>query len=420
MLPALALADARGGGGEVPGPTGPCLTDSQRQAIQERIHRNVQWLEEHGRLAKPVPNSRAVVAFGWPLQQVVGSDPGYHGISNFVDQDRRFPGFLLDYHCGARTYDQTSGYNHQGTDFYLWPFGWLTMRDSRIAIIAAEAGTIVDKSDGYPDQSCAFNDGKWNAVYVRHVDGSTAWYGHMKTGSTTTKAVGDTVARGERLGFVGSSGNSTGPHLHFEVYDSAGHLIDPFQGPCNSLNRNTWWQNQKPYYDSAINHLGTGTAPPEFPACPGIENPHEQETFTVGSTIFFVAYYRDQLSSQLSQNSVLRPDGSVFASWQQGSNAAHYKSSYWYQPQTIPPEAPLGRWHYRVVFQGQTVEIGFTVQRVQAPPDEGSGGCGSIGPPPDPPVQLGQVILLGAVATFMAVRSRRLAGRSQRRVEVKG
>ena len=50
-----------------------------------------------------------------------------------------------------------------------------------------------------------------------HADGSVAWYGHMKAGSLTNKAVGQTVSSGEYLGIVGSSGNSTGPHLHFGI-----------------------------------------------------------------------------------------------------------------------------------------------------------------------------------------------------------
>ena len=46
-------------------------------------------------------------------------------------------------------------------------------------------------------------------------------------------AVGDRVACGEPLAPVGSSGYSTAPHLHFEVVDAGGAVVDPFAGPLS-------------------------------------------------------------------------------------------------------------------------------------------------------------------------------------------
>jgi murein DD-endopeptidase MepM/ murein hydrolase activator NlpD len=53
-----------------------------------------------------------------------------------------------------------------------------------------------------------------NLVRVRHANGVESWYAHL---STTTVAVGDLIKAGEPLGAVGSTGNSTGPHLHLEI-----------------------------------------------------------------------------------------------------------------------------------------------------------------------------------------------------------
>src|SRR5262245_1077715 len=77
------------------------------------------------RIKAVVPDG-AAADLAWPLDPAPGFDPfGYHGTGYFVDHDPRFPGMLEDYTCGTRTYDLDSGYNHAGTDYYLWPYPWL-------------------------------------------------------------------------------------------------------------------------------------------------------------------------------------------------------------------------------------------------------------------------------------------------------
>jgi hypothetical protein len=138
-----------------------------------------------------------------PLKQALGyNDNGYYGISNYIDQNPSFPNQLLDYNCGNRTYDISSGYNHAGTDIFTWPYYWQKMERNIVQVIAAAPGTIIAKSDGNFDQNCSFTACDWNAVYIMHADGSVAWYGHMKAGSLTNKTVGQTVLTGEYLGIV--------------------------------------------------------------------------------------------------------------------------------------------------------------------------------------------------------------------------
>src|SRR5262245_28783786 len=98
----------------------PCITEEGRAAIMARIEESRRTLEAQGKLAEP--SAPQILAFGWPLQAQGPSalDYGFHGISNFVDQDPAY-GFVLDYECGSRTYDQ-NGYNHTGTDIFTWPF----------------------------------------------------------------------------------------------------------------------------------------------------------------------------------------------------------------------------------------------------------------------------------------------------------
>ncbi len=60
-----------------------------------------------------------------------------------------------------------------------------------------------------------FNTGGYgNLVVVQHRLGYTTWYAHM---SRITSYAGEHVQGGTRLGYVGSTGHSTGPHLHWEV-----------------------------------------------------------------------------------------------------------------------------------------------------------------------------------------------------------
>jgi murein DD-endopeptidase MepM/ murein hydrolase activator NlpD len=65
-----------------------------------------------------------------------------------------------------------------------------------------------------------------NQVVVTTDDGEELWYCHL---SAFGVSVGDTVRAGEVIGYVGSTGNSTGPHLHLEVRPGAGDPVDPYQ-----------------------------------------------------------------------------------------------------------------------------------------------------------------------------------------------
>ena len=316
-----------GGGGEIPAPTDR-LSESERQEIQRQLDRNIADLLRTGEIAPP---KAAAVQLGWLLEAAATlTDYGYYGISNFVDHNPAYPNQLLDYECSSRTYDLSSGYNHAGTDYFTWPFGWLKLTNSQVRIVAAAAGTIVGRSDGNYDRSCTFNSGNWNAVYVRHADGSIAWYGHMKSGSPTPKPIGGTVGAGEYLGVVGSSGSSTGPHLHFELYDANGVLVDPYHGTCNPLPSGSWWQVQRPYRDSAVNAVTVGSAAVAFGTCPNDETPNTRTTFSTGSTIYFTTYYRDQVAGQVSTYTIRRPDGSVYYTWSHTSPYT-YDASWWYR-----------------------------------------------------------------------------------------
>lgn len=356
-LPAVTQPD---GGGEYKFQNTECLTDEQRAEIKRELERSMERLRAQGKLPEAAPSPS--VSLGWPIRGAATlNDYDVYGISNFVDHNPNFPNQVLDWNCGTRTYDQASGYNHSGIDMFTWPFGWYKMDNNQAEAVAAAPGMIINKFDGNPDRSCGFGAGNWNAVYIRHADGSVLWYGHLKKNSLTTKNVGDTVAQGEYLGIVGSSGNSTGPHLHFELYNAAGALQDPYQGTCNTLNNFSWWANQRLYWDPKVNAVLTHTAPPVFPACPTQEVPNTSDYYLRGSSIIVAMYLRDQQVGQEVQLSLIQPDGTPYQVWYFES-ANTYVASYWYWTRTLPVNAQLGAWKFRVIFSGDTYEHTFYVR----------------------------------------------------------
>lgn len=105
------------------------------------------------------------------------------------------------------------GAMHNGMDFGA-PGG--------TTIVAAEAGTVV---------TSGWVNGYGETVVISHGNIWT-WYCHMQTGSRVVSA-GEKVARGQKVGRVGSTGRSTGNHLHFGVYDS---VRDKWVNPRPYLN----------------------------------------------------------------------------------------------------------------------------------------------------------------------------------------
>jgi murein DD-endopeptidase MepM/ murein hydrolase activator NlpD len=91
--------------------------------------------------------------------------------------------------------------------------------------LAAKTGTPIYASGDGVVEKAGWASGYGKYVLLRHVNGFTTGYGHMSRIADTTKP-GTRVRQGQIIGYVGSTGYSTGPHLHFEIKIN-GNFVDP-------------------------------------------------------------------------------------------------------------------------------------------------------------------------------------------------
>ena len=98
--------------------------------------------------------------------------------------------------------------NHKGTD--IGRVGYTS------PIYAAKAGTVIVSQ---------YSNAYGHYIVISHGSGNTTLYAHL---SSRKVKVGDVVKQGQTIGISGSTGNSTGPHLHFEVMEN-GEIINPLK-----------------------------------------------------------------------------------------------------------------------------------------------------------------------------------------------
>ncbi len=91
--------------------------------------------------------------------------------------------------------------------------------------LAAAQGTPIYAADGGTVVVASWVNGYGNVVIIDHGNGIQTLYAHIRDGGTVV-SVGQSVGRGDKIAEVGSTGNSTGPHCHFEVRVN-GTPVDP-------------------------------------------------------------------------------------------------------------------------------------------------------------------------------------------------
>ena len=97
---------------------------------------------------------------------------------------------------------------------------------------SAEQGTpIYATGDGVVDRADNLTQGYGNHVVINHGFGYQTFYGHM---SRIAARAGQKVSRGQLIGYVGSTGLSTAPHIHYEVFKN-GERVNPINYYYNDL-----------------------------------------------------------------------------------------------------------------------------------------------------------------------------------------
>lgn len=162
----------------------------------KEIIKNYQGLSEQY-------NTATTTSYWWPI----GSDQvnDVDGVSMAVDNPSK-----LNISSG---FGMRNGEMHNGIDIPgdLNVTNVIASRDGVIVSSTLSSGDICEDN---ADSTCG--SGYGNYVIIQHVDGNHTLYAHLAQGSITVN-VGDSVKQGQVIGKVGNSGNSTGPHLHFEV-----------------------------------------------------------------------------------------------------------------------------------------------------------------------------------------------------------
>lgn len=135
------------------------------------------------------------------------------GNGHYLNPNQRFAidfQISVDVAPGQRSNHQNDG--SKNSDYYAYG------QD----ILAPADGTVVTVVDGVPENPPGLTDIYYrfgNAITISLGNGEYAVLGHLLTGSTKVR-VGDRVSRGQVIARCGNSGNSTAPHLHFQISDS--------------------------------------------------------------------------------------------------------------------------------------------------------------------------------------------------------
>ena len=175
----------------------------EKDELEDKIHANENSQSELDKKLQEYYDSQKKPSSGGGSSNTDYDTPTYSG--NYVWP---VPGF---YWLSSQYYEERTGYYHGGIDIAGSGYMGAT-------VVAAASGTVI-----YAENGCSHNYGKYgscgcgggygNYVWIDHGGGKATIYAHL---SYHTVYVGQRVSAGQVIGYGGSTGYSTGPHLHFE------------------------------------------------------------------------------------------------------------------------------------------------------------------------------------------------------------
>ena len=289
------------------------------------------------------------VLFSWPME---GLPQVNHIMHNYKDHSGENQ--VVEYTGGNHAYD-----GHSGTDLSVRNFREM---DLGAPIYAAADGVVSLSRGGFEDRNTQWNPDLgplWNGVAIFHSETVASRYLHFRKNSVVVEA-GEEVKSGDLLGYMGSSGFSTNPHLHFdviEVGEESSRFLDPWEGPENP--DPGMWIEQLPYlgnenlsvYDSGIATIASMGGEIQFIWHDFVERLEEPAVFGMNETNLIFWVNAQVLPGDAFRVELRRPDNSLYSGGN-GAFSAKARFGYWYWTWFIDgyvTSANLGEWTARIL-----------------------------------------------------------------------
>ncbi|MBK7569941.1 MAG: peptidoglycan DD-metalloendopeptidase family protein [Bacteroidetes bacterium] len=367
-----------------------CVTEKDYQDyMRPAIEKNIARLREEGKLhADVAAKMGGEVKFAWPLRmtpeyQAIEGVNSYFYIGNFADLNHD-EYYRTDWQCNTAIYDDyyfggAKNYDgHNGADIVPYPFPWQMMDDESVDIIAAADGQVIHMYTGNTvDRNCdephtfnyePFNGGYYgNFIALLHDDMSITVYAHMKTGTVADLEVDDYVVAGQYLGKMGSSGNSSAPHIHFEFRPTEYYSYqEPWYDPegCNDELVESRWIDQIPYYEPEVLRVSTHNALPVFKTCAEYEAGSNETVnfsnhFTTGEVLMISVAMRDFFEGDDLDVDIISSAGVILQDMDWVATSNYYKEIFLFT-ESLTGYA-TGTYKIRVTHQGKFYYHYFTV-----------------------------------------------------------
>lgn len=277
--------------------------------------------------------------------QPIGLTPNRDwAITNYADIDPQAS--QSDYRGGQYVYN-----GHDAID--AGPVGF-SRQDTGIPLTAVADG-VVDAIDGgnFYDRETSWNGGQnWNAVWVNHGNGYRTVYGHMAAGSQAVK-VGDPVRAGQFLGLMGSSGISTGTHIHYTLY-YRGSPVETGFSPSS------YWQSPLPYagdvpafyFDAGVTNYNA--ANPAYDFSEYASQYRDFGSTPANQTIYFYVQPFNIKTTDQMYFQWIRPNGTVHQTSNFPPNANYTYSVWWWSHNLATFQNFVGTWQIVYYLNGTT------------------------------------------------------------------